>query len=286
MARLDLSQQRFATLELLLLWEGILNRSRLSSLLGVGDIRASQLIQEFRDQNPQWLAWNTKSRSYHATHEAYVSTNRGRLSSDRTESLSRYLNLVGLPYVTGDMESGGPICAAFPDLSTPSPEIFAALSQSIRLKQSFEITYRSMREPAPHKRTISPHHLVRAGRRWHVRAFCSKHQDFRDYALGRIVAVNALNSPQERTADSDAAWNAIVPVRLIAHPDLSHDQEEVIRFEYFDNTSARVVTCRGALVGYFVQDIRVAIDTTKQTPPDYQLAVQNTEEVKAWLFPR
>jgi len=286
MARLDLSQQRFATLELLLLWEGILNRSRLSSLLGVGDIRASQLIQEFRDQNPKWLAWNTKSRSYHATHEAYTTTNRGKLSIDRAESLSRYLNLVGLPYVIGDMDSGGPICAAFPDLSTPSPEIFATLSQSIRLKQSVEITYRSMGEPAPHKRTISPHHLVRAGRRWHVRAFSSKHQNFRDYALGRIVAVNPLNSPLEQAEEHDAAWNAIVPVRLIAHPDLSRDQEEVIRFEYFNNTSARVISCRGALAGYFVQDIRAAIDTKKQIPPDYQLAVQNIEEVKPWLFPK
>lgn len=136
-------------------------------------------------------------------------------------------------YVIGDMESGGPICAAFPDLSTPSPEIFAALSQSIRLKQSVEITYRSMGETAPHKRTISPHHVVRAGRRWHVRAFSSKHQNFRDYALGRIVAVTLLNSPQERAESQDAAWNTIVPVRLITHRNLSREQEEVIRFEYF-----------------------------------------------------
>lgn len=284
MARLDLSQQRFTTLELLLLWEGLLNRSRLSSLLGVGDIRASQLIQEFRDQNPQWLTWNTKSRSYHATHKAYTATNRGDLSVDRAESLSRYLNLVGLPYVTADMKSGGSICAAFPDLSAPSPEIFAALSQAIRLKQSVEIIYRSMGEPAPHKRTISPHHLVRAGRRWHVRAFSSKHQDFRDYALGRIVTVNPLNSPQEQAEENDAAWNAIVPVRLIAHPDLSRDQEEVIRFEYFNDTSTRVVSCRGALVGYFIQDARAATNIKQQRPPEYQLAVENIDEVSKWLF--
>jgi len=85
--------------------------------------------------------------------------------------------------------------------------------------------------------------------------------------------------------EDDAAWNAHVPVRLVAHPDLSREQEEVIRFEYFDNTSARVITCRGALVGYFIQDIRAAIDTVKQCPPDYQLAVSNTAEVKRWLFP-
>jgi predicted DNA-binding transcriptional regulator YafY len=284
MARINLTEQRLATLELMLLWEGFLKRSRLAELLGLGDIRASQLIQEFRDQYPLWMTWNTKSRSYHATQAAYKAINQGHQTIDRAESLSRYLNLVGLPYVTENMESGGSICAAFPNLSTPSPEIFAALSQAIRLKQSVEITYCSMGEPTPHKRTISPHHLVRAGRRWHIRAFSSKDQDFMDYALGRIVSVNSLNTPQEQGEEHDAAWNSIIPVRLIAHPDLSREQEEVIRFEYFNNTAASVVSCRGALIGYFIQDIKAAIDTTKQTPPDYQFAVENTGDVKGWIY--
>ncbi|MCL2660594.1 MAG: WYL domain-containing protein [Acidobacteriaceae bacterium] len=285
MARADLSQQRLATLELLLLWEGLLNRSRLSSLLDVGDIRASQLIQAFRDQNPQWLTWNTKSRSYHATNEAYAAMNRDDWTKDCAESLSRYLNLVGLPYVIGDVETRSPICAAFPDLNAPSPQIFASLSQAIRLQQSVEIIYRSMSDPTPHNRTISPHHLVRAGRRWHARAFCSAHQDFRDYALGRIVAVNPLNSPQEQSGENDATWNAIVSVRLIAHPDLNRAQEDVIRFEYFGRASVLVVSCRAALVGYFVQDIRAATDIKLQQPPEYQLVVENMDEVSKWLFP-
>lgn len=285
MARADTTQQRLSTLKLLLLWEGVLNRSRLASLLGLGDIRASQLIQEFRGAYPRWLTWNSKSRSYHATHEAYAAAKRDEKTRGRAESLAKYLGLVGLPYVAGDAEATSPICAAFPDLSTPEPQVFATLSQAIRLNSVVEITYRSMKEPAPHQRIISPHHLVRAGRRWHVRAFCSAHQGFRDYALGRIVNTMALALPSERLENDDATWNAKVPVRLIAHPDLSREQEEVIRFEYFNNTSARVVTCRGALVGYFVQDVRAALDPETQRPPDYQLAVQNLAEVKSWVFP-
>jgi hypothetical protein len=46
-----------------------------------------------------------------------------------------------------------------------------------------------------------------------------------------------------------------------------------------------VETCRGALVGYFIQDMRAAIDVKKQRPPDYQLAVANFDEVSPWLFP-
>lgn len=285
MGRVDSAQQRLSILELLLLWEGFLNRSRIAALLGLGDIRSSQLIQEFRNAHPCWVEWNTKSRSYHASSAAYARTTPATKARDRAESLAKYLNLVGLPYVVGDADDVAPVCAAFPDLSTPEPRVFAALSQAIRSSAAVEITYRSLNEPVPHQRIISPHHMVRAGRRWHVRAYCATHQEFRDYALGRIVDVDTAGLPRERSEDDDAAWNARVPVRLIGHPGLSREQEEVIRFEYFDNTSARVVTCRGALVGYFIQDVRAAIDVSKQCPPDYQLAVSNIAEVKRWLFP-
>jgi hypothetical protein len=77
----------------------------------------------------------------------------------------------------------------------------------------------------------------------------------------------------------------LVPVRLIAHPSLTPARESVIRFEYFNDTAARVETCRGALVSYFIQDVRAATDIRKQLPPDYQIAVDNIDEVLPWLFP-
>ena len=77
----------------------------------------------------------------------------------------------------------------------------------------------------------------------------------------------------------------MVPVWLIAHPLRSIDQQDVMRFEYFNGTGARVDTCRAALIGYFIQDICAATDPEKQTSPDYQLAVVNIEEVSPWIFP-
>lgn len=285
MARSETATQRLTTLELLLLWEGVLNRSRLAGLLGVSDVRASQQIQEFRNEHPQWLTWNSKSRSYHATPDAYAAAKRDEQDRNRADSLARYLNLVGVPYITGNAQDVSPICAAFPDISTPEPRAFATLSRAIRLGVSVELTYRSMKEPGPHRRIIAPHHLVRAGRRWHVRAYCETHQSFRDYAFGRIVSASMLSQPGEHRTNDDQAWNAKVPVRLIAHPALNLAQEDVICHEYFAGTASRIVSCRGALVGYFVQDVRAATDLKTQRPPDYQLAVENLDEVTPWLFP-
>lgn len=274
----------------ILLWEGRLNNARLRSLFGLSSVRVSEWIREFREQHPNWTTWDSKTRSYHATERVYsTSTKDNYHKQTYSDSLSQYLALIGLPHVctqnANESVSDRTIWAAFPNLSVPSPKIFGLLSEAIRTQSALQIVYRSMREPVPHQRIISPHNLVLAGRRWHARAFCAKKQDFRDYVLGRIVDAKLLGLPSDTCAQDDEAWVAEVPVRLIAHPELMVEQEMLIRFEYFNDTSARVDTCRGALVGYYIQDIRAAVDVKNQRPPDYQLAVANIDEVRPWLFP-
>jgi hypothetical protein len=286
MVRGEVHQQRLTLLASILLWEGRLNNARLREIFDLSSVRASEWIREFRETYPGWTEWNSKTRSYHATTKAYRSDGSGeqRKQSDAT-SLSQYLGLVGIPHSVTEPSQSRAIWAAFPDLSVPSPRTFALVSEAIRERQTLQITYRSMREPTPHLRVIAPHSLIRAGRRWHLRAFSSTNQDFRDYALGRVEKVERLDSPAERTEKDDRAWMTKVPVRLVAHPDLTPEQEALIRFEYFNNTAARVDTCRGALVSYFIQDVRAAVDPAKQRPPDFQMAVANIEEVRPWLFP-
>lgn len=276
---------RYLNLWTILLWEGRLNNSRLRELFGIGDIRASQMIREFREQHQDCLAWNSVTRSFHATEDAY----RLRFVDHESKhgdaiSLARYLNLVGLPHASVETSLNQGTWAAFPDISVPNPRVFSRISEAIRLKRALEISYMSMREPLPHKRIISPHSLVQAGRRWHARAYSDEHKQFRDYALGRIVSAKILDQIAEKQESDDLAWVRQVRVRLVAHPDLTADQEAVIRFEYFQNTSARVDTCRGALVHYYIQDVRAATDTSAQKPPEYQLAVSNIDEVRPWLF--
>lgn len=269
-------------MRLLLRWEGRLNNGRLRALFGLGQIRASEWIRAFRDKYPSWTTWNNKTRSFHATADVYL----GRDQVDIEPSLAQYLALTGIATHAGESPSHPIVWEAFPDISAPSPRIFADLHEAIRTRCMVTITYRSMGEPTPHKRDIAPHSLVRAGRRWHVRAYCELREDFRDYVLGRIVAMDKLDRSAPKDEKDDIRWITRVPVRLIAHPVLSRDQAAVIQYEFFNNTAARVDTCRGALIGYYLQDVRAALDPDTQRPPDYQLAVENIEEVSPWLFPQ
>lgn len=269
---------RLQQLELLLRWEGRLGNARLREIFGFTSVRASQCIREFRDIKSDWTRLNSVSKTYVATFQFYKESPK-----DHQTSLSQYLALVGLPSTVKN-ETNNSIVSAFTEITTPNPKFFSMLSMAVKSGVDVEITYSSMAEPKPHTRIISPHSIVKAGPRWHVRAYSEINQQFRDYTLGRISDVKLLERSSKFSIKDDKDWLTEVKVRLIAHPELSLEQESVIRFEYFANTSARITTCRGPIVNYFIKEVGAAIDIQKQRPPEYLLAVGNVEEISKWLF--
>jgi len=266
----------------LLCWEGRLNNSRVRDLFNINSVRASQIIRDFRTEFPRWLNLDTKTRSYHATKDFYNNPDFKKLDLD----LQQYLAMTGGTPIFSPVQADVPIISnGIPDISGPRPEIFSIMFEAIRRNLMVNITYQSLANPQPQERKISPHNIVKAGRRWHVRAYCNKHKDFRDYVLGRVLEANVLNEPCEKQMAEDERWMTQVPVRLIAHPSLSIEQMRVIQNECFNMMSSKVDSCRGALVGYYVQHIQAAVDIKNQCPPDYQIAVENISEIKQWLFP-
>jgi len=276
---------RLDAMRTLLIWEGEIGRSRVMKLFGVGETRASQWIKELRDLYPDAALWNTRTRTFRALQHAYDAFDAEcATAADRAASLSRYLSLTGLPLEDPGRRDDGIRWASYPELSAPTPATFAALRQAILSSDLVEIEYASMQNPEPHIRRIAPHGLVKAGRRWHVRAYCERALGFRDFALGRISSCRGTGSKSGYDARSDRDWNTWVTVRLIAHPGLSTSQAKVISREYFSGSTHRDENCRGSLLHYFLQDLMVAVDVGTQPAPDYQLAVANPDEISPWLF--
>lgn len=278
---------RLDALLVILRWEGRLNNARIRELFHLSSIRASEWIREFRELHPQWLEWDSKSKSYFPTSCFFRETKSTQpFRRDDSESLARYIVLVGLPDTGNHAHGDQVLWSAYPDFSTPQPQIFSTLLSATQTGKVVEILYRSMGHPEPHKRTLSPHSMIRVGRRWHTRAFSDDHNEYRDFTLGRIVSAKILpNRNAEHVRSGDVAWNTLVQVRIGAHPALTPNQASVIRSEYFNDTASLTQACRGALVSYFIQDVRAAINVVNQTPPDYQLVVENIDEIQSWLFP-
>jgi hypothetical protein len=267
---------RNLALSTLLRWEGEIRRSRVIELFRVSPTRASEWIREFREVHSRWVEWNPKERCFEATPIAYGDeSERGR-----GHSLTQYLG------VTGDIgKIDGVSVRAFRDFISPDPRIYSALRRACSRKQQVEIAYRSMRDPQSHLHLIEPHALVLAGPRWHVRAYSASRGEYLDFALGRILACKPTGLSATHEAENDKPWTTNVNVKLMAHPQLSPAQEDVVRHEYFGGAVERIEVTRGALVPYLLQELRVALDTDLQHPPDYLLAVRNNKDVEPWMFP-
>lgn len=269
-------QERDAKVGRILLWEGRVSRGRLISEYGLSPIRASEWLRDFRESYPEWVAWDSKLKADVATSMAYSDAERAANAS-RPSSISAML----VPYAPNT--PGKPLSISW-DFVHTSPRIFSRLNLAIADRLRVRFLYCSMNTPEPHERTIEPHSLLRAGRRWHVRGYCLHRQDFRDFVVGRMSNVRLLSESSLADVATDVAWSTVLQVRLAAHPSLSPAQQLVIRNEYFNGASARVENCKAALLNYMVQELRAATDVNRQVPPDYQLAVENTEECRQWLF--
>lgn len=276
---IDRQEARIAHMSKLLIWEGRLSRGRLIALHGLSQVRASEWLRELRERHPDWLAWNSRARAYFATDAAYRAASTQKV--DAPPDFARH------PYLPQPEQPGAasPVAVLPWSFSNPVPKTFATVRLAIDERRLLRFTYRSMGNPEPHVRSIEPHTLVQAGRRWHVRGYCPDTQSFRDFVLGRMSAIKRTAEPAATTVADDKAWNTAVKVSLIAHPALSFQQQALVAQEYFAGTPGRRETCRGPLVPYFIQEVRAAVDLAHQVPPDFQLAVSNVEECRPWMFP-
>ena len=66
---------------------------------------------------------------------------------------------------------------------------------------------------------------------------------------------------------------------MVAHPDLTADQQSMIAAEYFPGASARQLKVRRCLASYIIQDLRLATNADKHKPPEYQLLVSNADKL-------
>ena len=266
---MDSATERLSDLETVLLWEGEIDNFRIRELLGVQAVWASRLMGALRTHMGE--------RAARSTAHAPLRLAPGLADRERRQSPDDYLRIVARAQIAGD---GEPLLEdARRDLSVVAPETFAAVVQAMRKGFGLQLDYRSMNHPAGTERLVFPHALVRVPRRWHMRAWCSERHDFRDFTLGRVGKVSLIESPTPYLRSDDKDWNEVVTLTVIAHPNLSVDQQTMIAAEYFPGASARQLKVRRCLVSYIIQDLRLATSANKHKPPEYQLLVSNADKL-------
>ena len=241
-------QQAYRLIEQVALWEGRITTNTLQDAFGCSRGTASPIIQSYLDACPENLMYCTKSRGYLLTEQFAPRYSTGTLEE---YTQLRYPGVSEFPAYPMQMLQ-----------RRPDPTIVRPILKAIGNQERLDISYASFTSPEDGDRIISPHKLVNDGARWHVRAWCEKNQDFRDFVLSRIQAVYGTEGKAAADASDDEGWNHLLTVTIEPDMRLTEAQQKLVALDYgMEQTSTggyqRSYEVRRALLIYTLQNLRL-----------------------------
>ncbi len=273
---------RYRLIEILALWEGRVVASQLGEAFGIGRQQAQKVMRDYRDQAPENLVYDESRKGFLPTERFAPNFIEGRVEE--------YLHLMGSDQAPESPFTGlgfGP--ATTESLPLPSRMVSARVVREVvkaaREAQRLEVIYASFTSPTGEGRIIVPHTLVLAAGRWHVRAFCEKHRDYRDFVLSRFRGVPEPCGDMlgEHGITEDMAWHTRVEICLIPDRRLPPQERELITMDYGMEDGELDLSCRGPLVLYALRELGLNPHHTETEPRAQQLEIANRHALAAWI---
>ncbi|MBY8973670.1 WYL domain-containing protein [Pseudomonas sp. P867] len=273
---------RYRLIETVVWWEGRLTTGHLIQSFGISRQQASKDINTYITEHAP------KNLTYDKQLKGYVPSKHFRpLFID--DSASAYLHLLNqthsrAPHVEGlALAYAHTMVLEVPD-RTIRPEILRPLLKACRHSEVIEVEYVSLANPNPETRLIAPHTLVYTGMRWHVRAYCEKNREYRDFVLSRLRGLPEFERKTENLISADEDWNTEVEVIIEPDSRLKPEQKAIIEIDFGMSEGVLSIPTRRALVKYVLQ--RFQIDPKKLDPKAaaQQIVVKNLDDLKPWLY--
>lgn len=268
-------QERYRFIELIAYWEGRFNATTLAQQFGQSRQQNSADINAYKNLAPDNLIYDSSLKVNIPTNHflpQFIST-----------QVDEYLYW----FHTGQLPSSAPQ-ALSEALKIParkiSPQIMRCLVAAIRQQKRVEVDYVSLNNPNREGRFIAPHSFVNTGLRWHLRAWCEKSREYRDFVLSRFRGEPELFGKSQHTAAQDTAWNTQVTIILQPDPRLSPTKREVLENDYQMQNGQLHITTKGCLVNYLLREMQINTKMLDGTPEAQQLVCVNLVDIKPWLF--
>ncbi len=274
---------RYRFIEVIALWEGRLTTRHLVETFGIGRQQASKDINTYnRSVGPGNLTYNKFLKGYEPSDRFQPKVTRGlsdeylQLLANQSE-LHRTFSSIALP--TGQTE------VLQPPARPVAHEVLRPLLRAAREQARIEVDYVSLNNPDREGRIIAPHTLVWTGLRWHVRGWCEKNRDFRDFVLSRFRGVPEILGPASQFRHNDTDWNHIITLVLKPDPRLTPAQQEVVAIDYGMSEGYLAIDLRARLLSYLLKLLNIPSGELLDDPKAQQIIIANRSEVAAWLLP-
>jgi predicted DNA-binding transcriptional regulator YafY len=273
---------RYRFIETIALWEGRLTTRHLCDTFGIGRQQASKDINTYlREVGPENLEYDKYLKGYKPTDQFTPQVTAG-LADEYLHLMARNNELLNV------FESLSLNVANVEVLSTPvrdvRPEILRPIMQAARQQKRLDVDYVSINNPDREGRIIVPHTLVYTGLRWHVRAWCEKNQEYRDFVLSRFREIPDIMDESEHGIEGDSDWNTQATLRIVPDPRLSKAQRQVVEVDYGMTEGALEITTRAKLVPYALKLLHIDSLEIHDDPTAQQIVIENRKQLEPWLF--
>lgn len=273
---------RYRLIETVAWWEGRLTTNHLMQSFGISRQQASKDINTYITEHAP------KNLTYDKHIKGYVPA-KGFKPRFIDDSASAYLHLLNQNHERAPHIEGLALAYAHTEVVQVAdrsirPEILRPLLRACREGLRLECEYVSLKNPMPEVRLIAPHTLVYTGMRWHVRAYCEKNGDYRDFVLSRFRGDLDTLGNSEWARDQDEGWSAEVTIIIEPDPRLKPAQREIIETDYGMRNGQLLIPSRGALSQYVLQRYQIDPHKIQSRASAQQIVVANLDEIQPWLY--
>ena len=274
---------RLRAIELLAYWEGRLVTNRLIDWFGISRQQASADIKRYiTNYNPDSLVHDPAVKAYVPKPGFRPVLTTGHIN----EYLNMVSGMVGEPMAVILETDLNFASVQLPDRSV-YPEVVREVIKACRGKGSIRILYASMANPVWSERVISPHTLVYTGFRWHVRAYCHKRNEFRDFILSRIDRMPKPAADPSPDPAQDSLWNEKILLTLVPNPKLNDRQKAMVEKDFGMSDGRFRISVRKALAHYTLQRYQAAI-TANETVDEFKFPIilldSDRKKLSPYLF--
>lgn len=252
--------ERFVFIEKILWWEGRINTRHLREKYELSPATAQKILKQYQQMFSHNLTYNASEKAFLVNANFTFIDQPICFSDYLTSELGKAPSLRDSPF----FEVEAP-------LRNINPLQIRPILRAIREKLAIDIGYISLANPDYLDRIIQPHSLIFDGLRWHVRAYCNKNQDFRDFALSRFNGEAVFEGKATHLVAADKKWNTFVEVVIEPDSRFSDLQKKIIEKDYQMEKGIKVISVRGALAHYLLK--RLNIDHYQNTPEAQQIVL-------------
>ncbi len=270
-------QRRLEFIEFRLFWEGQINRSDLVDQFRVSVPQASADLKRYQEIAPGFISYDSHLKTYRPTAKF---TPQHLVPSGDAYLAHLRLRESGVVGESDTWANHVPDFSVVPILRrTVRPEILRAIMEAARMSLAVKIKYQSASSNSTTWRWIAPHALGFDLFSWHARAWCLRHEQFRDFVLTRVMEIGE-SRPEQVDRGLDHEWNQSVTFVLQPNPNLNPGARRAVELDFGMESGKCTIETRVSLSFYLERHLGLKQSPEPTDPNHQRLVLVNRNEVE------